>query len=153
MDRQRTGTSSRSLLAAGLLMAAALAPLALSASDQTTGSKTPPLIIPSMYGRDLYGFYCASCHGPDGKGKGPVAPALNVAVPDLTTLATRHGGTFPKAWVESFVTGNREPLPAAHGSKAMPVWGPIFLALEPNAAANRVRIENIVAHIESLQKR
>jgi mono/diheme cytochrome c family protein len=100
---------------------------------------------------DLFAFYCASCHGRDGKGNGPTAPALNVKPPDLTTLAARNLGTFPKAWVESFVTGNREPLPAAHGSKDMPVWGPIFRALDPNDAANRVRIENIVGHIESIQ--
>ncbi len=35
----------------------------------------------------------------------------------------------------------------------MPVWGPIFNALEPSESANRVRIANIVGHIESLQHR
>jgi hypothetical protein len=34
----------------------------------------------------------------------------------------------------------------------MPVWGPIFMALDPNPTANRVRIENIVGYIESIQR-
>lgn len=141
----------KSLQATVPLTGLALALLAFSAAGQTTGPKTPALIIPSMYGQDLFNFYCASCHGRDGKGRGPVAPALNVSPPDLTTLAARHDGKFPKAFVESFVTGNRVPLVPAHGSKDMPVWGPIFRALDPNTTANRVRIENIVGYIEAIQ--
>jgi TonB family protein len=140
---------SRTLRATLLAAVFVLAPLPFTAAAQVTGPKTRALIIPSMYGQDLFDFYCASCHGRDGKGRGPVVPALTVSPPDLTLLTARHGGTFPRAFVESFVTGNRAP--AAHGSKDMPVWGPIFLALDPNAAANKVRIENIVAHIESIQ--
>lgn len=142
---------TKSLRATLLFAGLALAPLAVSAAGQT-GPQTPPLVIPSMYGEDLFNFYCASCHGRDGKGGGPVVPALKVSPPDLTTLAARHGGTFPKAFVESFVTGNRAPLVPAHGSEEMPVWGPIFRALDPNATANRVRIENIVGYIEAMQK-
>lgn len=130
-----------------------LAPLASIGAAQVTGPKLPALIIPSMYGQDLFNFYCASCHGRDGKGRGPVVPALTVSPPDLTLLTARHGGTFPRAFVESFVTGSRAPLVPAHGSKDMPVWGPIFLALDPaNSTANRVRIENIVSYIESIQE-
>ena len=140
----------RAILLAAVLV---LAFLVFIAAGQVTGPKTPPLIIPSMYGQDLFNSYCASCHGRDGKGRGPVVPALTVSPPDLTLLTARHGGTFPKAFVESFVTGNRAPVVFAHGSKDMPVWGPIFLALDPtNPTANRVRIQNIVSYIESIQK-
>jgi mono/diheme cytochrome c family protein len=125
--------------------------LSFSAAGQVTGPVRPPLIIPSLYGQDLYNYYCASCHGRDGKGRGPVVPALSIVPPDLTTLAARHGGTFPRDYVESFVTGNRDPLVAAHGSKDMPVWGPIFLALDPNPTVNKVRIEVIVTYISSIQ--
>ena len=100
-------------------------------SGQTTGQKNPPLAISSMYGRDLFEFYCATCHGRDGKGGGPAVPALKVPPPDLTTIATQNGGTFPTARVESFVTGDQDRLTPAHGSKDMPVWGPIFRALDP----------------------
>jgi mono/diheme cytochrome c family protein len=149
----QTPLRATKILRATVLVAVfVVAPLAFIAAAQVTGPKTPSLIIPSMYGQDLFNFYCASCHGRDGKGRGPVVPALTMSPPDLTSLTARHGGTFPRAFVESFVTGNRAPLVPAHGSKEMPVWGPIFLALDPNATANKVRIENIVGYIESIQK-
>lgn len=121
------------------------------ASGQTTGPKNPSLVISSMSGRDLFQFYCAACHGRDGKGGGPVVPALRVAPADLTTIATRNAGAFPRARVESFVTGDPDHLTPAHGSKDMPVWGTIFRALDPSETANRVRIANIVGYIESIQ--
>ena len=127
--------------------------LSFGTAGQVTGPTRPPLIIPSLYGQDLYNYYCASCHGRDGKGGGPVAAALTVLPPDLTTLAARHGGAFPREFVESFVVGNRDPLVPAHGSKDMPVWGPIFLALDPNPAVNKVRIDNIVSYIASMQSK
>jgi mono/diheme cytochrome c family protein len=134
------------------LLAALFDPLAFG---QTTGRQNPPLVISSMAGRDLFESYCASCHGRDGKGSGPVAPALKTSPPDLTTLTRRTGtgGTFPRARVESFVTGNGDRLTPAHGSQEMPVWGPIFRGLDPRDATNKVRISNIVSYIESLQSR
>jgi mono/diheme cytochrome c family protein len=120
-------------------------------SGQTTGPKNPPLVISSMDGRDLFQFYCATCHGRDGRGGGPVVPALRVPPPDLTTIAARNGGTFPTARVESFVTGDQDRPTPAHGSKDMPVWGPIFRGLDPSDAMNKVRIANIVGYIESIQ--
>ena len=122
-------------------------------SAQTTGPANPPLVLSSMYGRDLFEFYCATCHGRNGKGGGPAAPALRTLPPDLTTLAARAGGTFPKARVEAFVTGSPAGGPAAHGSSEMPVWGPIFKGLDSNDTMNRIRVSNIVGHIESIQGR
>jgi mono/diheme cytochrome c family protein len=113
----------------------------------------PPLVITSMYGRDLYQFYCASCHGRDGKGSGPVAPALKGDLPDLTRLAMRNGGEFPRARVEAVVTGRADPPLAVHGSREMPVWGPIFSGLDRDEAVNRVRIANIVDYLATLQVR
>jgi mono/diheme cytochrome c family protein len=122
----------------------------LAAAGQQTGRTPPPLVIPSVAGGDLFAFYCASCHGREGKGGGPVASVLNRRPPDLTTIARRNGGRFPTDRVERFVTGDREPT-LAHGSAAMPVWGPIFQALDPHDRMNRIRIENVVAFIESIQ--
>lgn len=122
-------------------------------SGQTMGQKNPPLIISSMYGRDLFELYCAPCHGRDGKGSGPVVPALKSPPPDLTTITRRNSGTFPRARVESFVTGDGDRLTPAHGSKEMPVWGPIFRGLDPNDRMNKIRMSNVVAHIESIQSK
>ena len=124
----------------------------IGSSGQTTGPKNRPLVISSMYGRDLFDFYCATCHGLDGKGGGPMTAALKVTPPDLTTIALRNGGTFPKARVEALVTGEGDPPAVAHGSKEMPVWGPIFQALSPGDTMNRIRIANIADHLESMQR-
>lgn len=121
--------------------------------DAQARRATPPLVIHSQYGRDLYGFYCASCHGRDGRGGGPVAPTLHVDPPDLTRLAARNGGVFPRLRVEAIVDGRIDPPLATHGSREMPVWGPIFSGLDADEAANRVRIENIVLYLETLQVR
>src|SRR5688572_28600683 len=112
------------------------------AFGQTTGRTTPRLVGTSMYGHDLFELYCASCHGRDGRGGGPVAPALKTPPPDLTLSARRNGGTFPRVRVESFVTGDLTPTTPAHGSKGMPVWGPIFRSLDASDTASKVRIAN-----------
>jgi hypothetical protein len=40
-----------------------------------------------------------------------------------------------------------------HGSDEMPVWGPIFRALDPSDARVKVRISSLVSHIASIQQR
>jgi mono/diheme cytochrome c family protein len=83
--------------------------------------------------RDLYDRLCASCHGPDGRGDGPVAKDLVVRPADLTTLAARHGGTFPRERVVNVLSGQRRV--AAHGTREMPVWGQRLAPAESPAAA------------------
>jgi mono/diheme cytochrome c family protein len=39
--------------------------------------------------------YCASCHGPMGRGDGPVAGELKTRPTDLTQLAKNNNGQFP----------------------------------------------------------
>jgi len=125
--------------------------LPLLALGQGTGWRNPDLIISSTAGRDLFEFYCASCHGRDGKGGGHVASALKVPPPDLTTLAQRNRGTFPAARVEALIKGEERLPPTAHGASDMPVWGPIFRGLDHRETVNAARIENIVKYLESLQ--
>ena len=67
-------------------------------------------------------------------------------------LTRRYGGTFPRADLIGYVTGMSDRLPT-HGPSDMPVWGPIFRALDPSDARVKVRIENIVNYIESIQVR
>src|SRR4051812_47551079 len=114
----------------------------------------PTQLLPtSVYGPDLYQFYCASCHGRDGRGAGPVAPALKLPVPDLTMMASRERGVFPRARVNAIVSGAQAPPIPAHGSREMPVWGPVFRALDTDTARNAMRVENLVAYVESIQVR
>jgi len=114
--------------------------------------RSQPMVIPSMDGRDLFEFYCATCHGRDGTGGGPVASALKTPPADLTKIAARNGGTFPRARVIGLVTGDDILGTSAHGSREMPVWGPIFHALDPAETVNKVRITNIVDHLERIQR-
>lgn len=136
--------------AAALLVLATFAAGDVVVRAQTGPRTAPPLVIESMYGPDLFRMYCASCHGRDGKGAGPTAAALKTAPPDLTTLARRRNGVFPRADVELIVRG---PATPSHGSADMPVWGPIFYALEPSDARVAARIRILVDHIASLQQR
>ena len=121
------------------------------AAGQSTSPATAPLVIESMYGPDLYRLYCATCHGRDGKGSGPAAAALKVPPPNLTLLARGHNGVFPARDVEVIIRGGTAV--AAHGSSEMPVWGPIFYALDPSDARVKARISSLVAHIASIQQK
>jgi len=121
-----------------------------------TGSQTtqkPPdseTLIRSVEGMDLYRAYCASCHGKNGKGNGPVAPALKATVPDLTVIAKNNRGQFPVARVRSTLTGE-EGMIASHGSREMPVWGPIFHDERAPVDLGPVRLNNLVKYLESIQ--
>ena len=125
--------------------------LPVLATGQVDGRKNPDLVISSIAGKDLFEFYCASCHGRDGKGGGRVAPALKVAPPDLTTLARQNHGTFPAVRVEGVLKGKEQLSTPAHGASDMPVWGPIFRGLDSRGEINEQRIENLVKYIESIQ--
>jgi mono/diheme cytochrome c family protein len=110
--------------------------------------KNKPLIA-SVQGPDLFRAYCAPCHGDDGKGNGPVAPALNAKPADLTTIAQRNGGVFPSKRVRDIISG--DDVIVAHGSREMPVWGPIFHQIEWDRDLGDVRLRNIVKYLESIQ--
>ena len=75
----------------------------------------------AMSGKDLYLRFCASCHGDSGRGDGPVASSFSVEVPDLTLIARRYGGEFPRDRVAKVIDGRF--VIGAHGSRTMPVWG------------------------------
>lgn len=108
----------------------------------------PPTYVPS--GEHMYKQYCAACHGADAKGHGPAADSLKTPPADLTTLAQRHDGKFPYAYVSSVLFFG--PGITAHGSADMPSWGPVFLYLDKhNEAAVRQRINNLSNYLASLQ--
>lgn len=109
----------------------------------------PPLVIKSLEGRDLYAFYCASCHGKTGHGDGPSAKSLKAAPPDLTTLASQNGGVFPRDRVQAVLMGVR-PTPS-HGTTEMPIWGDVFRFLDPSDQRAKIRIANLTEFLSSLQ--
>jgi mono/diheme cytochrome c family protein len=105
-------------------------------------------------GRAVYLRACASCHGDDARGWGPVAPSLRVPPSDLTTLRARRGRPdFPRDEVIGLLSGERE-LPA-HGTREMPVWsqrfGPGAAGAAPAFYARR-RLEALVDYLAAIQR-
>ena len=112
---------------------------------------------------------CASCHGADGKGKGPVSEQLKVAPADLTILAKKNNGVFPTNAVYETIYGSKTI--SAHGTREMPIWGdrfnptmnyphiidPTYDALDPSKGLRdvvvRTRILAIVDYLSRIQQK
>ncbi|HEY1304250.1 MAG TPA: cytochrome c [Vicinamibacterales bacterium] len=109
----------------------------------------PSLADESLSGKDSFARYCAACHGVGGRGDGPLAGALKGRPADLTMLARRNRGVFPRDRVRAELSGVGRTI-AAHGPTEMPLWASLFRAFEADARV-RVRIENLVDYLEMLQ--
>jgi mono/diheme cytochrome c family protein len=121
----------------------------VTAQDPAVKMKIVPVrSTPQSSGNEMFGAYCASCHGADAKGKGVAASALKVRPADLTLLAQHNGGKFPTLDVVSAI---QDGALAAHGSQEMPVWGPILKSVSNGPIIVKQRIANITDYIESLQ--
>jgi len=107
-------------------------------------------IVP-LGGAKIFRHYCAACHGVGGNGNGPIAPALKSKVPQLTTMARRNHGLFPTARVRRVVTGDEAH--AAHGTREMPVWGPLFHQIENDQDLGYVRLQNVTEYLNSIQRK
>jgi len=127
-----------------------LGSLLLPAQETATKiKKVPAAPTSAASGKEMFEAYCASCHGVDGKGNGPAAPALKKPPTDLTLLAQKNGGKFPGMHVMSSI---RDVTQNVHGSKDMPVWGPILSSVSSNSPTIVTqRISNLTNYIESLQ--
>jgi len=75
-------------------------------------------------GKGEYNAACASCHGLQGLGDGPVAEQMKARVPDITMLAKGNNGVFPFDHVYQIIDGRQEVK--SHGSREMPIWGTTF---------------------------
>lgn len=118
--------------------------------DGQTVDLTPTVVVPSMSGREIFKYYCASCHGRDGRGKGPVAAALKVRPTDLTKLAANNAGVFPADRMKTVLAMGPSNA-SSHGSLEMPIWGPIFQALDPSDLAAEARVHQLSSFVRSLQ--
>jgi mono/diheme cytochrome c family protein len=128
-------------LASAVLLAAL--PLAVAAED--LAAYTAP---------QLFQRFCASCHGRDGRGDGPVAPFFKLAPPDLTGLSRRNGGTFPSERVHRIVDGREVVTP--HGARQMPVWGLELAMAAGDSPQGRQQAEKsitmVVDYLKTIQK-
>ncbi len=121
--------------------------------SSATSAQDPALVSGSAAGQVLFHTYCASCHGVDARGSGPVADQLSTPPPDLTRLGERYGQPLPRQAIAAFIDGRDDV--AAHGPREMPVWGERFFQGEaPSGAsegAKRRTIEVILDYLESIQ--
>ncbi|HEY6395711.1 MAG TPA: cytochrome c [Candidatus Binataceae bacterium] len=103
-------------------------------------------------GRRYYLQYCASCHGSNGDGQGPVAKVLSTKPTDLRLLGERYGIPLPTDRLAKLIDG-REVV-AAHGSREMPVWGEKFEEVPEKGREAKIneRIRKILAYLETIQR-
>jgi mono/diheme cytochrome c family protein len=133
-----------------LLLASAGVLGTLLAQNNIVVKKVPLQPTSAASGEQMFGAYCAPCHGKDGKGNGPAAPAMKNAPTDLTSLATHNKGKFPNDRVFLAITSPRDFT--AHGSGEMPVWGEVLRSLDrgdPEMA--HLRVSNLTSYIKSIQ--
>lgn len=125
--------------------------------QENSSAKTVPTIkhVPisrasATSGKEMYKSYCAVCHGTAAKGDGPAAPALKMQPTDLTLLAKNNDGKYPAAHVAAVIRGQADLT--AHGSKDMPIWGPLFSSISQGHEAEvQQRVANLVDYINTLQ--
>ncbi|HTR25718.1 MAG TPA: cytochrome c [Terriglobales bacterium] len=144
-----------------LLVSVLIGAVGVSAAGGQTGAGTLPSNPPAASdqqsvdptsGKQLYGAYCALCHGPDGKGGGPFSPQLKVPPPDLTQLLKNNHGLYPEMRVREAIDG--EFAKPSHGSSEMPIWGPVFREMAHGKRDSaQVRINSLVKYLESIQQR
>jgi mono/diheme cytochrome c family protein len=155
---RRRNCGARNLLPAlAALLAAWLAACAGSPDQGTTTARGParPGDTPALdEGKRLYQVSCSGCHGAHARGNGPVAPLLQVSVPDLTLLASRRGGSFPVDEVYRIIDGQADLT--AHGPRHMPVWGYEFFGESPDDEAAHQqateKIDRLVRYLQSIQR-
>lgn len=134
--------------------AALLAATSIAVASIAATSAVHAQAFDEYSGAETFDRFCASCHGAQGRGDGPVAPGLAIAVPDLSLLQERRGADYRDATLRKIIDG-REVI-IYHGTRYMPVWGYEFWveegADEAAEASVETIIENLIDYIESLQR-
>lgn len=107
-------------------------------------------------GAALYMKHCATCHGIDMDGNGPMAGVLVIKPDNLLTLSQENGGAFPLVRVIKRIDG-RDPL-VSHGSP-MPVYGDFFEGVDVTLKAptgqpimTSQSVVELVAFLQSVQQ-
>ena len=138
----------RSSILRWTILATGIMPLALVSACRNSNNTEAQI----AGGRADFQAYCASCHGREAKGNGPVAEKLQTRPPDLTLLSRKFDGEFPTEYVLRTIDG-RESL-TAHGSRTMPVWGRIWRNEgDPGTEAEAQRILNeLLQYLRSIQQ-
>ena len=162
MEDRSDEIRSRRTHTAGLLLAVALLMLPGCEGEETVDTAAPIAsdqeetvdpTDPIASGRATYEEFCASCHGLDARGNGPVAEILTVQPADLTQLRQQHDGNFPVDEIYQVIDG-REDVPA-HGTREMPIWGNIWDMEEGRPVSEETiqrRINELIEYLRTIQE-
>src|SRR6202162_2478404 len=105
-------------------------------------------------GHKYFVRYCASCHGTDGLGDGPVAKSLATPPANLRKLSDKYGMPLPAHKIAEMIDGR--DTARAHGSHEMPVWGEKLYELghgEKGEAGISDVIAKLIAYLNTIQDR
>lgn len=104
-------------------------------------SANPPL---AYEGRRLYVSYCLLCHGPQGKGDGPLAKAMDISPANLSTTVRSRSDTI----LTKIITGEgRQTITGRdrHNllNEAMPEWKDVF---------SQTQVQALIAYLRFLSR-
>jgi mono/diheme cytochrome c family protein len=109
----------------------------------------------AVAGAEIYAKHCATCHGIEASGMGPMSGVLMIKPADLSALTAKNDGVFPLERVIKRIDG-RDPL-VSHGSP-MPVYGDFFEgddAVMKTAAGQPIMtskpVVDLVAYLQGVQ--
>jgi mono/diheme cytochrome c family protein len=106
-------------------------------------------------GAQLFAENCAACHGADARGGGPETFGLGKEPPDLTRIAARNGGEFPRARILSVIDGYRQ---GAHTGRIMPEFGAelggdlVPVDIDGTMTPTPRALAALLAYLESIQE-
>lgn len=135
---------------AGWVMVGAMLAISTGVAQKQLSQEPEKQHMDSLRGPELFNAYCATCHGKDAKGKGPMASVLKIPPPDLTGISKRNNGFFPFLKIQKIISGE-EAVSGAHGTKEMPVWGPLLSEVTWDQDLGRIRIYVLAKYLEERQ--
>jgi nucleotide-binding universal stress UspA family protein/mono/diheme cytochrome c family protein len=145
-------TATSAILATAMLAAFLFTSVATAAAQAQPPAPQPQAEMRQrVTGGEVFRTYCATCHGPSGRGDGPLAGSMRRRPADLTEIAKKNGGEYPSEIVFRTIDG-QTPM-RGHGGPDMPVWGDAFARSRDGGDAVTVkeRIDSLVEFIRTLQ--
>ncbi len=111
-------------------------------------SPAVPAEVPKAFeGMRLFTSYCLLCHGPGGKGDGPLARRMHIQPADLTTTVRSRSDTVLKA----IISGKGRDIVSGRDrhnliSDAMPEWKDVFSDEQVDALIAYLRLLSTSKH-------
>jgi mono/diheme cytochrome c family protein len=106
-------------------------------------------VIPSLDGPTLFMTYCAVCHGQGADGRGAHGAYLENAGSGLDKDREAERRCLPAGTRGNIIAGTES---SGHGTRQMPVWGPLFSEITSDRDYGKVRLYNVAKYLESIQK-